>query len=123
MRYPQSEHEKQSDFRKKTNFVISNSQIINLRLSISQLIFSKFQDFQNFKNINPKISKSLVHIYSNVFKTLDQQIYKDSHSFRKGVHNFLVFFEVSWYNEIHKYRAPGVRKSRNHGNVRFGSFQ
>ena len=35
---------------------------------------------------------------------------------------FLICFEVSWYTQIHKWGSPGGHKSRNHGNVRFGSL-
>ena len=32
--------------------------------------------------------------------------------------HFVIFFEVFWYNKNHKYGAPGVGKSRNHGTSR-----
>ena len=44
-------------------------------------------------------------------------IYRDT--FPGCVHNFLVFFEAFWYNEMNKYGLPGPRKSRNHQNVKF----
>ena len=60
----------------------------------------------------------MVHRPSNIFDFFDVYIYKNNISQDIPI-RLLFVFEAFWYNEMGKYGLPGLRKSRNHGNVTF----